>query len=411
VGDVGDEVLADATSPEDIDVTSPRRPLFCTVSIPEQVYGPVGSCGRMEADEPVTGCWFEFDGQPTASMLCDREQSRCTSPIVACASGWCHVPAVSFLAGRSPDLELAMPQRELDLAAAPPSTKRTEHAFYVQDAEVSLRSFEQVMGYSPSLPLLCRAREKQECPVPFGGIFEAMDYANRLGAQMGLPPCYELTGCGPKVLTSYDGQASLTIQSCESSRFVGLECKGLRLPTRAEAELFTRAGTPYCFATGPVAETGFGSIPCRPGGSGAKMAWYCDNAVRFPEPLDPSRPNDISALVPQPSRGLLANPFGLYDAQGNLAEPIQKVSCTPDARCDATGFPDHEGDFDFDIVAGQVPYATTYYRWSAAATCASIQLGLPEHYNGYKLQVLGLRLVRTDLGDCESLEVPIDSLP
>jgi formylglycine-generating enzyme required for sulfatase activity len=103
---------------------------------------------------------------------------------------------------------------------------------------------------------------------------------------------------------------------------------------------------------------------------------------------------------------LLANPFGLYDAQGNLTELIQKTNCVPSQDCDETALSVQDSDFDVDIVAGQVPYATTYYRGTAAATCASIQYGAAEHYNSYKFQAIGLRLVRTDLGDCESLEVP-----
>jgi formylglycine-generating enzyme required for sulfatase activity len=238
-----------------------------------------------------------------------------------------------------------------------------------------------------------------------------MEYANRLGATMGLPPCYELEGCGWREVWRHDGAASFTIWSCERSRFAGLECPGLRLPTQTEAELAGRAGVPYCFATGPLVtpQTPVYSA-CYPGGAGTDMAWFCNNAVADPATLDPSIANEQSALAPQPVRKLLANPFGLYDAQGNVDEFTQNIACParralPSGGC--LGSTPSEVEYDDVFIAKDVPFTTGGdYRVLGEAVCSSSRHGLCECYNSVLVQLLGLRLVRTALGDCDSLVLP-----
>lgn len=400
--ETGTEVDADVADVE------PSRPPFCAAPVPEQIYGEPGSCGLMDGFFPQTGCWFDYFGRRTASMLCDLAGERCTTPIAACADGWCHIPAASFLAGASVDVLRVVSPEQVLYDYDPPSTRATRRPIYVMDTEVTYDLFQRVMGYEYPLPLRCRAGG--DCPAPFGSVFEAMELANRLGASWGLPPCYELTDCGPEVVSF--NHSELTIRTCKGSRFAGTECPGLRLPTMSEAELVARAGTPYCFATGaitdPPPEAPFPPGDCMPGGVGTPMAWYCDNALRDPGQLVEGVANDRRDTAPQPVRQLLPNPFGVYDAQGNVHEFTQSVAFRYDPETETYSrqlVQSHEMDDWFG--ANDAPQSTGGgYNAGAPAACSMVRLGLGANYQSYALQVLGLRLVRTDLGDCETLRIP-----
>jgi hypothetical protein len=261
------------------------------------------------------------------------------------------------------------------------------------------------MGYTH--PDLTRCAGKGECPAVFGSIFEAMDFANRLGAEWGLPPCYTLEGCGTKVLTLND--RSIVVHTCERSTFVGLECRGLRLPTRAEAELSARAGALYAFQDRPMVtpeEPFLGT--CDAEGPATLYAWHCGNAFGGRDCRNDWGEVDLNCLAIAPSRGLRANAFGLFDAQGNVREFVQKSWCPRDARGHC--ITPMTSDWDTEIVSKDA-FMTTggHYLQGSSYVAAGIRQPISEAFSTYKLQVLGLRLVRTDFGDCDSLVLPSGS--
>jgi len=381
----------------------PARPPFCGVRVPEQTWGEPGSCGNVDGFDAVTGCWFDYFGTQVPSMLCDAAGDRCTNPVRACAQGWCHIPAVSFQAGMSPDIAISKGDAILRDFFDPPSRKSVARGYFVQESEAGLNTFKRLMGYEH--PDLTRCAGKGECPAVFGSIFEAMDFANRLGAEWGLPPCYTLEGCGTKVLTLRD--RSIVVHTCERSTFVGLECRGLRLPTRAEAELSARAGALYAFQDRPMVtpeEPVLGT--CDAEGPATLYAWHCGNAFGGRDCRNDWGEVDLTCLAIAPSRGLRANAFGLFDVQGNLLEFAQKSACSHDVENHCLS-PMTDTDSD-TVVVSKDGFMTTggHYFQGSSYVASNIRQPYIEAYSTYKLQVLGLRLVRSDLGDCDSLVLP-----
>ena len=136
-------------------------------------------------------------------------------------------------------------------------------AYYLKETEVTQREWREVMGTSPSYFESCG----DTCPVENVSWFDAIAYCNTLSKKEGLPQCY--LGSGKDIT------------------FVGLGCKGYRLPTEAEWEYAARAG-----ATGAR------------NGDLASVAWYEGN----------------SDLKTHPARQKSANAWGFYDMLGNVWE-------------------------------------------------------------------------------------------
>jgi formylglycine-generating enzyme required for sulfatase activity len=161
--------------------------------------------------------------------------------------------------------------------------------FWMKATEVTQGDYQSVMGNNPSTYTTCGS----SCPVEHVSWFMAIAYANALSSRDGIPPCY--TKAGGTNYTATD--AAAFIDPVWSS---GVLCRAYRLPTEAEWEYATRAGTTTALYNGPI--TVNGCSPLDPNMDAA--GWYCGNTMTGPHPV-----------------GLkLRNPWGLYDTLGNVLE-------------------------------------------------------------------------------------------
>ncbi len=122
--------------------------------------------------------------------------------------------------------------------------------------------------------------------------WSAVAYANWLSSQNGLPTCYTLSGCSENSSTGwYDGDFDT---GCTAATFVGQSCTGYRLLTESEWERAARGGTTTTHYWGESTDLA----------TMGQYAWYALN----------------SGARSQTVGQKLANPYGLVDMIGNVAE-------------------------------------------------------------------------------------------
>ena len=144
-----------------------------------------------------------------------------------------------------------------------PAHKVQVGAFYMDACEVTQKSFESLTGKNPSKFI------GPDRPVEQAGWLAAVQYCNLRSLREGLNACYD-----PKTL------------ACDFAS------DGYRLPTEAEWEYACRAGTTTRYS--------FGNDPAKL----AQYAWFKANAAKATHPV----------------KQRAANPWGLYDLHGNVAE-------------------------------------------------------------------------------------------
>ena len=209
------------------------------------------------------------------------------------------IPSGSFSMG-SPSTELG---RE--------SLKESQHTvtltrdFYMMTTEMNQAMFEVLMGYNPSF-LNCGI----DCAIEKISWHEAAYFSNLLTdyfnnyLSLQLDSCYSCTGAGT---TAY----------CTENVSPIYDCSGFRLPTEAEWEYASRAGSAGAFHDGGNLQGNSweytsctSSVILDNGTNVAELAWYCGNA----------NSDGNGNELPSPIALTTPNAWGLYDMHGNVRE-------------------------------------------------------------------------------------------
>ncbi len=340
----GDLVLCDETGADNVTVTCPGATCIeVWRDSDEDGWGDAASGVRHACELPAS----------TADNPHDCDDTVATEPTSPCA-GFVLVQGGSFLMGTPPGESDPIPPAEVnrqmveitrDLLVM--ETEVTQELWETQTLEATNPAFNQ------GCPM---------CPVERVSWFEALKFANQVSEAAGLPVCYELSECSGVFTGGCEPDDEFCSgYSCDNVTFEGFDCTGFRLPSEAEWEYFTRAGS-----TGPF------------GGRVEELAWFRTN---------------LETLESQPVGGLLPNAWGLYDVHGNVGEWVMDVVDGPYATSEETQV-DPLPFGEVEDVSELTPRGVRgggFNSSESAIRAASRGQSIP----GDRVHLVGLRLVRT----------------
>ena len=245
--------------------------------------GGKGSCVVTGSLKPMCVC---NKGYRPVGASCVLDDACVTSS--TCTDNWCLIPACTFQMG-SPNDEGCRSNNE-----GPIHPVTITRPFWMKRTEVTQYEWEAVFpGTNPSM----RQPYCAMCPVDNVNWYDAVRYADKLSATEGLSKCYSIGSC-----TGTPGSGEYT---CDVT-YLGPGCTGYRLPTEAEWEYATRAGTTTAYWMG--SNVGYSGQPvCGNSSDGIGLpeaGWYSYN----------------SAGKTQKVKDRLPNQWGLYDVHGNVSE-------------------------------------------------------------------------------------------
>lgn len=222
---------------------------------------------------------------PTTTFVPDPMFLSCKHPgvVPACKEAWCFIPTGCFIYG-SPE---GTPGRGAFTEEQGPVT--ITKPLLVSRTETTNSQWLAAGMEAPTSPLLCT---QEDCPITDVDWYEAAEYANRrsLRHEPALQACYELRDCiKDKGLVTCKDYA------------VTEKCNGYRLPTNAEWQYSTKAGTTTHFYSGDLTHE---DEDCYAEPKLEPIAWYCANSG-----------NQLHPVAKK-----LANRWGLYDTLGNAYE-------------------------------------------------------------------------------------------
>jgi formylglycine-generating enzyme len=215
----------------------------------------------------------------------------------SCHDGWCQIPAGCYVWG-SPDWE---PDRGSDDEKQGPVT--ISRPFELSQYEVTVAQW-NAAGFAVRESLDLSHCREPNCPASDLTWYQAASYANFVSRSNNppLPECYVIDDCAVE-------QGNYRCETIGTTTERIYDCKGYRLPTRAEWQYAARAGTSTSYYSGDITVTEADQrVGCPEDPNLNPIAWYCYNS------------NDVT----KPVGGKWPNAWGLYDMLGNASELLHE---------------------------------------------------------------------------------------